>query len=99
MDFHHISSFHECVCSVTQLCLTLCNPWTVAHQTSLSMGFPRHESWSGFPFSPPEDLSDSEIELESPVAPALAGKFLTTESTRKPSSFHYIYLFIQKLHV
>ena len=25
-----------CYCSVTQLCLTLCNPWTAAHQASLS---------------------------------------------------------------
>ena len=36
-----------CMCSVTQLCLTLCNPWTVAHQAPLSMGFPRQEYWSG----------------------------------------------------
>ena len=99
MDFHHISSFHVCVCSITELCPTLCNPWTVAHQTSLSKGFPRHEYWSGFSFNLPEDLPDSGIELESPVAPALAGKFLTTEPTRKPSSFHNVYLFIQKLHV
>ena len=84
MDFHHISSFYVCVCSVTQLCLTLCNPWTVAHQTSLSMEFPRHEYWIGFPFSPPEDLPDSEIELESPAAPALAGKFFATEPPGKP---------------
>ena len=25
-------------------------PWTVAHQAPLSMGFPRQECWSGFPF-------------------------------------------------
>ena len=25
------------------------SPWTVAHQALLSMGFPRQESWSGFP--------------------------------------------------
>ena len=29
-----------CVCSVTQSCPTLVTPWTVAHQASLSMGFP-----------------------------------------------------------
>ena len=28
-------------------------PWTVAHQASLSMGFPRQEYWSGLPFSSP----------------------------------------------
>ena len=30
-------------------------PWTVAHQDSLSMRFPRQEYWSGLPFSPPGD--------------------------------------------
>ena len=25
-------------------------PWTAAHQAPLSMGFPRQECWSGFPF-------------------------------------------------
>ena len=40
-----------CVCVlVTQLCPTLCDPWTVAHQAPLSMGFPRQEYWSGLPF-------------------------------------------------
>ena len=33
-------------CSVTQLCLTLCDPRTVACQAPLTMGFPRQESWS-----------------------------------------------------
>ena len=28
---------------VSQSCLTLANPWTVAHQAPLSMGFPRQE--------------------------------------------------------
>ena len=27
-----------------------CNPWTVAHQGLLSMGFSRQEYWSGLPF-------------------------------------------------
>ena len=31
-------------------------PWTVAHQASLSVGFPRQESWSGLPFLSPGDL-------------------------------------------
>ena len=35
------------------LCATL---WTVAHQASMSMGFSRHEYWSGWPCSPPRDL-------------------------------------------
>ena len=30
-----------------QLCLTLCDPRTAAHQASLPIGFFRQESWSG----------------------------------------------------
>ena len=29
-------------------------PWTLAHQASLSMGFPRQEYWSGLSFSSPD---------------------------------------------
>ena len=32
---------------VAQLCPTLCDPWTVAHQAPLSMEFSRQEYWSG----------------------------------------------------
>ena len=49
--------------------------WTVAHQTPLSMGFPRQEYWSGLPLPPPGDLPDPEIEQASP---ALAGSLFTT---------------------
>ena len=31
-------------------------PYTVAHQASLFMGFPRQESWSGLPFPSLGDL-------------------------------------------
>ena len=31
------------VCMHVQSCLTLCNPWTVAHRAPLSMGFSRQE--------------------------------------------------------
>ena len=34
-------------CMCIQLCPTLCDPWTVACQTPLSMGFSRQEYWSG----------------------------------------------------
>ena len=54
----------------TQLCPTLCTPWTVAHQGPLSLGFPRKEYWSGFPCPPPGDLLNPVIELESPAQQA-----------------------------
>ena len=37
-------------------------PLTVAHQAPLSMGFSRHEYWSGLPFPPPRDLLGPGIE-------------------------------------
>ena len=42
--------FGMCVCVCAQLCLTVCDTWTVAHQAHLSMRFPRKQSWGGFPF-------------------------------------------------
>ena len=44
-------------------------PWTVAHQASLSMGFPRQEA-RGLPFPSPRDLPDPRIKLARPVSPA-----------------------------
>ena len=38
---------------VTQLCRTIHNPWTAAHQAPLSMGFSRQEYWSGVPSPSP----------------------------------------------
>ena len=34
--------------------LLFTTPWTVAHQAPLSMGFSRHEYWSGLPFPSPQ---------------------------------------------
>ena len=66
---------------VTKSCPTLATPWTVAHQASLSTGFPRQEYWSGLSFPPPGDLSNPAIE---PMSPSLADRFLTAEPPGKP---------------
>ena len=42
----------------------------VAHQAPLSMRFSKQEYWSGLPFPSPGDLSDPEIERESPALQA-----------------------------
>ena len=55
--------------------------WTVAHQDSLSMGFPRQEYWSGLPFPSSGDLHNPGIK---PGSPALAGGFFTAEPLGKP---------------
>ena len=54
-------------------------PRTVACQAPLYMGFSRQEYWSGLPFPPPGDLPDPEIKPALLEAPALVGKFFTTE--------------------
>ena len=71
---------HWYMCSVTQLCLFV-TPWTIEHQTPLSMEFSRQEYWSGLPFLPPGDLPSPGIESTSP---ALAGAFFNTEPSGKP---------------
>ena len=47
----------------SRCCVQLCaTPWTVAYQTSPSMGFSRQEYQSGLPFPSPGDLPDPGIE-------------------------------------
>ena len=72
--------FLDRLCVLSRVWL-FASPWTVTRQTSLSMGFPRQEYWSGLPFSSPEDLPDPGIKLTSPAAPVLAGGFFTTSAT------------------
>ena len=71
-----------------------------AHQVPLSMGFPKQKqtnkqtkkktknkkqkNWNGLPFPSPEDFSNPGIKPMSPVSPALAGEFFTTELLGKP---------------
>ena len=54
----------------------------MAHQASLSVGLSRQEYWSGLLFPPPGDLSSPEI---TPMVPAVAGGFSTTEPPGKLS--------------
>ena len=51
------------------------------HQAPLSVGFSRHEYWSGLPYPPPFDLLNPGIEPASLMSPALAGRFFTTRTT------------------
>ena len=56
-----------CCCLVTKLSRFSVILWTVAHQASLSMGFPRQEKWRGLPFPSPGGLSNPGTEPVSPV--------------------------------
>ena len=53
----------------------------VVHQSPLSIGLPRQESWRGLSFPSPGDLPDPRIEA---LSPALAGRFFITEPPGKP---------------
>ena len=60
------------------------NPWPGVRQAALSMEFSRQEYCSGLPLPSPGNLSNPGIEPVSPVSPALAGRFFTTEPRGKP---------------
>ena len=66
---------------IAQLCPTLCNPWTVAHQALPSMEFSRQEYWSRLPFPSPGNLPDPGIE---PRSPTLQADALTSVPPGKP---------------
>ena len=53
--------------SVSESCLTLATPCTVACQAPLSMGFSKQEYWSGLPFPFSGDLPDPGMEPRSPA--------------------------------
>ena len=69
------------VCSV--LSNLFVNPWTVAHQVPLSIGFPRQEYWNEFPLPTPGDLANPGIIATSPAFTASADRFFTTVSPGK----------------
>ena len=59
-------------------------PWTVAHQTPLSMRFSKQEYWSGLPFPSPGDLPNPQIEPRSPKSPVLASEYLPLGPPERP---------------
>ena len=68
-----------------QLSPILCNPWTVAHQAPLSMGFSWHEYWSGFSFSrgfsQPRDWTQVSC---------IAGRFFTVWAAREAQDIRMV---------
>ena len=78
-----LSGKSESESEVAQSCPTLCDTWTVAHQTPPSMGFSRQEYWSGLPFPSPGDLPDPGIEPRSPRFYHIAGRCFNLCTTRE----------------
>ena len=68
---------------VSPLCPTLRDAPTPA---PLSMGLPRQDYWSRWPFPPPGDLPNPGTERMSLMSPALAGGFFTIVPSGNPES-------------
>ena len=69
------------VCSVTWLCLTLCNLMdTCSPSDSSEHGIFQARNWSGLSFLSLGDLLNPGMEPTSLVSPALAGGFFSTDS-------------------
>ena len=67
-----------------QSCPIFCDPWTVAHQAPLFVGFFGQEYWSGLPCSPPKDLPPPRDWTQSSCVASIVGTFFTTEPPGKP---------------
>ena len=66
---------------VAKLCPTLCNCMDcIAHQAALSMGFPKQEYSSGWPFPSTGDLPPSRDQIQ---VSCIAGRFFTIWATRE----------------
>ena len=61
-------------------------PWAAAHQTPLSVRFPRQEYWRRLPFPAPRGLPDPGIKPVCPVCPALAAGSLPLSHRRSPTT-------------
>ena len=75
-----------CVCMLSRFSRVrlFANPWTVACQAPLSMGFSRQGYLSGWPCPPPGDLSDPGVETAFPASPALQADSFTAEPAGMP---------------
>ena len=70
-----------CVCVlVSQSCLTLLTPWTVAHKAPLSMDSPGKNTGVGC-HALPQEILETQDGPTSLRSPALAGGFFTTTAT------------------
>ena len=79
---HHYWYMHACL--VTSVISDSLQPYGLAHQVPLSMGFSRQKYWSGLPCPPPGDLPNPWIKPTSLISPALHANSLPTEPPWKP---------------
>ena len=73
------------VCVCAHSCPTLCNAINSSNLPGSSVhGILQAKWWGGLPFPPLGNLPNPGIKPVSPKPPALAGRFLTSESPGKP---------------
>ena len=78
-----------------QMCPTLCDHMDYSLPDFSVRGILQQEYWNGLPCPPPGDLPDPGIKPTSPVSPALAGRFFTTEppgSVLLMRTLHQLYI-------
>ena len=73
--------------------------WTTACQAPQSMGFSRHEYWSGLLCPSPGDLPDPGIQPMSLWSPALPGRFFTTSTTWEAHDLTYTWNLKMKTNI
>ena len=78
------------LCSVAQLCLTLCDPIDCSQPGSSVHEILQARILEWLPFLLPGDLPDPGIEPVSPVSPALQADSLPTEQALAQNSFTHI---------
>ena len=87
------------LCLVVQSCLTFCDPWTIACQAPLFMGFSRQEYWSGLPCSPSGDLPNPGIQHRSSALQVNSLPAEPPRKSKKPYSFLLLLLLSRFSHV
>ena len=81
-------SFIVCVCAQLVPCVWLfATPWTIAHQTLLSMVFSRQEYWSGLPLPSPGNLPKPRDRTQ---VSCIAGRFFITWTPREAHYYYYL---------
>ena len=82
-----------CVCVYAQSCLTLCNPMNCSPPGSSVHGIlqARILEWVAISFS--RGSSQPRVRHTSLAFPALAGRFFTTVSPRKPQIYTYVCIY------
>ena len=77
-------NWSSCVPAAASVGSHSATPWTVAHQSPLSLEFSKQDYWSGLSCPSSGDLPNWGIEPTSPSNSCTVGRFFTTEPPGKP---------------